>query len=119
MTTENRNTLFLQHQRLIHKIIKINQGIITTLRLENDDVEQELAIGMMAAIDEYEQYRPVEPMRIEDYLSVLMQDAFRQIRKRHNPHGVTGLGSRQTKFYSLERIRDTAFYENERSLMAA
>ncbi len=53
MTNHDRNKLFLQHKNLINITIRRNRRLIAALRLETDDVAQELSIKMLAAIDSF------------------------------------------------------------------
>ena len=89
MTTEQRNELFVKHQNLISMTVRRNRRLIAALRLESDDVAQDLSIKMLWAI---EKYNPERSNSIEAYITVQLQYAILDMKRRHKPHGMTVVG---------------------------
>jgi DNA-directed RNA polymerase specialized sigma24 family protein len=88
MKNEERNELFLKHQNLIGITIRRNRRLIAALRLETEDVEQELSIRMLKAIDSF---NPSRSPIIEAHILSQLQSCVLDIKKRHKPHGMTGI----------------------------
>ena len=89
MTTYERNELFLQQQNLINITIRRNRRLIAALRLETEDVAQELSIKMLAAIDSF---NPSRSPVIEAYILSQLQYCVLDLKRRFKPHGMTGVG---------------------------
>jgi RNA polymerase sigma factor (sigma-70 family) len=102
MLTESRNALFMQHQNLIYAAIARNRPLLTALRLETEDVAQDLAVSLMSAIEKFD---PERSDSMATFLSYKLKYAILDMRRRHKPHGVTKLGpDERLQFLSVENI---------------
>ncbi len=99
MDIKTRNRIFTENEGMILRTIKRNRLLLRALNLDLDDVYQDLAIAALAAIDSF------NPQRSEDiqaHIWMKLQYAILDIKRRHNPHGITGMGVPTPQFYSVE-----------------
>lgn len=99
MDINTRNRIFTENEGMILRTIKRNRLLLRALNLDLDDVYQDLAIAALAAIDSF------NPQRSEDiqaHIWMKLQYAILDIKRRHNPHGITGMGVPAPQFYSVE-----------------
>ena len=99
MDRYRRNELLLEYENVIHWVMKINSPLIAALRLEYDDVFQDLSIAAIRAIDRY------DPLKSESLLTHLisrLQYEILNIRIRHKCHGMTGAEPRRMEIRFLE-----------------
>ncbi len=89
MTNEDRNEFFLKHQNLIDITIRRNRRLLAALRLETEDVVQELSIKMLKAINSFDSCR--SPI-IEAHILKQLQYCVLDLKRRFKPHGMTGVG---------------------------
>ncbi len=100
MDTMKRNQIFLENEDLIKRVIRCNRTLIYALRLDEDDVYQELAIAMLRAISGYD---PARSDCIRAHLWMKLQYAVLEIKRQHHPCGITALdGSRPHVEYADE-----------------
>ena len=52
-----RNEIMLEHEYIIKAVIRRNQPLLKALRMEDDDVHQELSIVMLKALEVYDSAR--------------------------------------------------------------
>lgn len=84
----NLESLFEQHKNLINRTIRRNRPLLSALRLEDEDVAQQLSIAMLSAI------RRFDPDRSESLAACIwysLQYEVLNIKRRYKPHGVTGV----------------------------
>ena len=62
MTTEQRNKIFEDYQNIIYYTIKRNRDLMEAMRMEPDDMKQELAVCLLKAIDSYDPTRGAKPL---------------------------------------------------------
>lgn len=101
-----RNEIMMNHEYIIKAIIKRNQSLIKALRLERDDVYQELVIAMFNAIDGYNSDLSDS---ITTHIWVKLQYAVLDLKKRYRQCGMTGNKRGQVIFVSIESYR----YDND------
>jgi hypothetical protein len=108
--TQNLESLFEKHKNLINSTIRRNRPLLTALRLEDEDVAQQLAVKMLAAI------RKFDPDRSES-LAAHIRHSLRyeilNIKRRFNPHGITGIpkGYRPDFLYLDDALPGSCAYE--------
>jgi len=94
-----RNQTFLENEDLIKRVIRCNRTLIYALRLDEDDVYQELAIAMLRAISSYD---PARSDCIRAHLWMKLQYAVLDIKRQSCPFGITGLGGERPIILSVE-----------------
>ena len=82
--------------------------LIKALRLEPDDVYQELMLSMLKAIEEYD---PLRSASVAAYIFAKLQYAILDMKRKHKPCGITGTRNRKVTVVSIEY-----FYEDENIL---
>jgi DNA-directed RNA polymerase specialized sigma24 family protein len=104
MNTHDIDILFAEHSHLINRAIQINRPLLTALRLEDEDVAQHLAITMLAAIRKFDSERSAS---LAAYISCSLQYEILNIKRRHRPHGITGVPkNRRIDFMYLDNEPD-------------
>jgi hypothetical protein len=88
MITENIDQLYEEHKKLITKTIWRNRALLKALRLEDEDVSQQLAIVMLSAI---RKFNPDRSSSLAAHIRYTLQYEILNIKRRHKPHGVTGI----------------------------
>lgn len=78
-----------------------NRRLIKALRLEDDDVFQELMITAIKAIQTYDSKRDCP---LDRYVSLKMQFRILDFTRRQKPHGITALKDRRLSFQSLDFV---------------
>lgn len=99
MNITTRNRIFTENEGMILRTLKRNRLLLRALNLELDDIYQELAIAALDAIDSF------DPQRSEDiqaHIWMKLQYAILDIKRRHKPHGITGMSEPEPRFYSVE-----------------
>ena len=88
MDNRVRNNLFAENQHLISGCVKRNMPLITALRIETDDVYQDLSLKMCRAIEKYDNRRCLSmPL----FLYHELQHEILDLRRRHKPYGMVGV----------------------------
>jgi len=85
---QNINLLFEEHKHLISKTIWRNRPLLTALRLEDEDVAQQLAIKMLSAI---QKFNPDRSASMATHIRYSLQYEILNIKRRHKPHGIAGV----------------------------
>ena len=86
MDSITRNEIFLENEGMIWRVIRRNWPLIRALRLDQDDVYQELA---MAALDAIDTFDPMRSECIQAHIWMKMQYAVLDIKRRYRPCGLT------------------------------
>ena len=61
MTTEKRNAIFEEYMNIIRFTVNQHQSMLKVLRMDGEDLSQELAICLLKAIEKYEPDRGAKP----------------------------------------------------------
>ena len=61
MTTEQRNTIFKDYMRIIRYTVNRHHSMLKILRMDSEDLAQELAICLLKAIERYDDTRGAKP----------------------------------------------------------
>lgn len=100
MDTMTRNQIFMENEDLISCVMRRNYPLLRALRLEWDDVYQELAVAMLNAINTFD---PARSECLQSHIWMKLQYAVLDIKRRCNPHGMTAMrNDPPPQFYSVE-----------------
>lgn len=80
-TLMNRNDIFIEHRNLIYFTIRKNIPLIKALRLEIEDVAQELAISALKAIESYD---PSRGMKLTSFILYKLQFEILAVKRQFN-----------------------------------
>lgn len=107
---KSTETLFTEHQNIIRSTIRRNQPLISALRLETEDVAQDLSIAMLSAIESFD---PERSDNLAAHITCKLQFEILSMKRRHKPHGVTGVpNGERINFLRLDAARpDSLAYE--------
>lgn len=94
-----RNEIFLENQGMIDRIIRRNRTLLYALRLDLEDVYQELAIAALKAIDSFD---PVRSADIRAHIWMQLQYAILDMKARQKPSGLTALCGNRPTVVSVE-----------------
>lgn len=86
-----RNEIFMDNEGMIHRVMRRNRSLICAMRLDWDDVYQELA---MAALNAIETFDPMRSECIQAHIWMKLQYAVLTIKRQYRPCGLTGFGKR-------------------------
>lgn len=81
MTIQSRNEIFIEHQNLIRVTIYKNMTLLRALKLNPEDVSQDLAISALKAIEKYD---PARGKKLSNYILDMLQYEVLQMRQRSN-----------------------------------
>ena len=95
-----RNNYLVKYNNLIWWTIHQNKQLIGTLRLEEDDVYQDLIIAAIKAIDDF---NPAKSNSLFTHVAAKLQYEILHIKDQNRPHGMTGLKGQSVTFVSVER----------------
>lgn len=84
-----RNEIFMDNEGMIRRVMRRNWALICAMRLDWDDVYQELA---MAALNAIETFDPMRSECIQDHIWMKLQYAILTIKRQYRPCGLTGFG---------------------------
>lgn len=90
MDTMTRNQIFMENEEIITRVMRRNAPLLRALRLEWDDVYQELAVAMLNAIKTFD---PARSESLRAHIWMKLQYAVLDIKRRHSPHGMTAMGN--------------------------
>ena len=100
MDTMTRNQIFMENEEIISRVMRRNYPLLRALRLEWDDVYQELAVVMLNAINTFD---PARAESLHTHIWMELQYALLDIKRRHSPHGITAAGSAPSpRIYPVE-----------------
>ena len=88
MQTKNLELLFEEHKGLINSVIWKNHPLLSALRLEFEDIAQELSIIMIKAIRKFD---PDRSASLAAHIRCSLQYEILNIKRRYKPHGITGV----------------------------
>ena len=110
MYTQSVDSLFEKHRGLITSVIRKNRPLLFALRLEDEDVSQQLSITMLSAIRRFD---PGRSASLAAHIRCSLQYEILNIKRRHKPHGVTGIpkGNRLNFLYLDGILPDGDVYE--------
>lgn len=100
MDFTSRNEIFLENEGMIGRIMRRNWPLICAMRLDRDDVYQELAIAALNAIDTFD---PTRSECIRAHIWMKLQYAILTIKRQHRPCGITGQSEVRTVVVSLDQ----------------
>ena len=103
MDTITRNEIMINHEYIVKMAINRNIALIKALRLEPEDLYQDLMITMLKAIEEY---NPTRSDSIGAYIYAKLQYAILDMKRKHKPCGITGTGNKRVSFVSIEYYYD-------------
>lgn len=106
MDTTTRNRVFMENEDLIKGIMRYNYPLIQAVRLEWDDVYQELAVAALNAINTFD---PLRSSEIRAHIWMKLQYAILDIRRRHRPYGMTGAAEPRPQVCSMERLDEMGY----------
>jgi RNA polymerase sigma factor (sigma-70 family) len=61
MTLEQRNQTFEEYRKIIYFIVNRHKSLLESMRMDAEDLRQELAISLMKAIENYDPARGAKP----------------------------------------------------------
>lgn len=99
MDTITRNQIFMENEDIIVRIMRRNYTLLRAMRLEWDDVYQELAVVALNAINTFD---PLRSQDIRAHIWVKLQYAILDIRRRYKPYGMTATGRPWPQVFSVE-----------------
>jgi len=94
-----RNELLIQYEPVVKWAIKHNWTLIQALRLDTNDVYQDLCIAAMKAIDCFDSQKSAS---LKTHLESRLQYEVKNLKKRYSPHGMTGVRDTDVIFISLD-----------------
>lgn len=92
MDSISRNEIFLENKGMIWRVMRRNWPLICALRLDRDDVYQELAMAALNAIDNFD---PMRSECIQAHIWMKLQYAVLDIKRQYRPCGLTCFGKQQ------------------------
>lgn len=95
-----RNEIFMDNEGMIHRVMRRNWPLIHAMRLDRDDVYQELA---MAALNAIENFDPTRSACIQAHIWMQLQYAVLTIKRQYKPCGLTCAGGRRPVVISLDQ----------------
>jgi DNA-directed RNA polymerase specialized sigma24 family protein len=93
----------VDHDHLIHAAIRRNRTLLYALRLETEDVYQELAMAMLKAIDSFD---PSRSHSLGAHINAKLKYAILDLKKNHKPGGVTGSMGQRISVTSVDSYYD-------------
>ena len=81
-----RNEIFMDNEGMIRRVMRRNWALICAMRLDWDDVYQELAMAALSAIETFD---PTRSECIQAHIWMKMQYAVLDIKRRYRPCGLT------------------------------
>jgi hypothetical protein len=102
--------LFEEHRPLITSVIRKNRTLLFALRLEYEDVSQQLSIAMLSAIRKFD---PDKSPSLAAHIRCSLQFEILNIKRIHKPFGITGVPKgHRLDFMCLDNIGpDGSVYE--------
>ena len=88
MDTIARNNAFESNRHLLHGCIKRNYPLISALRLEVEDVFQDLSLRMCRSIERFDKD---QCRSLPFFLYHELQHEILNMRRRHKPYGMVGV----------------------------
>lgn len=95
-----RNEIFMDNEGMIRRVMRRNWALICAMRLDWDDVYQELAMAALSAIETFD---PTRSECIQAHIWMKLQYAVLTIKRQHRPCGITGQNKVRTVVVSLDQ----------------
>lgn len=92
MDFTERNEIFMDNVGMIRRVMRRNWPLICAMRLDWDDVYQELAMAALSAIETFD---PMRSECIQAHIWMKLQYAVLTIKRQYRPCGITGIGKQQ------------------------
>ncbi len=110
MSPKTTEQLFETHKNLIPQAIWKNHVLLKALRLEDEDVAQQLSIAMLRAIGNF---NPARSSSLATHIRYALQYEILTIKRRHKPCGITGVpkGGRVSFLYLDRLMPDGGMFE--------
>lgn len=89
MDFTERNEIFMDNEGMIWRVMRRNWPLINAMRLDRDDVYQELALTALNAIETFD---PMRSACIQAHIWMQLQYAVLTIKRQYRPCGLTGFG---------------------------
>lgn len=99
MDVNVRNNLYFDYTDMIRRIMRRNRLLLYALRLDKEDVFQELSIVALMAIEAFD---PSRSSCMEAHVWMKLQYAVLTMKQKQQPGGLTGLDGVRPVLYSLE-----------------
>ena len=99
MDVNVRNNLYFDYTDTIRRVMRRNRLLLYALRLEREDVFQELSIVALGAIEEFD---PSRSDCMETHVWMKLQYAVLDMKRDQSPGGLTGLDGTRPTLYSVE-----------------
>lgn len=109
MINKNIETLFTEYEYLIGNTIRRNRPLLAALRLDEEDVKQDLSITMLSAI---ENFNPKLSESLVVHIKCRLQYEILNMKRNYRPHGITGVPKGE-RIESLYLDSTPCIYENE------
>lgn len=106
MESIRRNEIFMENEDMIRRTIRRHWPLLCALRLDVDDVYQELAIAALNAIDGFDPRRS-DSVRV--HIWAKLQYAVLDIKRQSCPCGITGLGNERPIVLSVELSEERGY----------
>ena len=103
MESIRRNEIFMENEDMIRRTIRRHWPLLCALRLDVDDVYQELAIAALNAIDGFDPRRS-DSVRV--HIWAKLQYAVLDIKRQSCPCGITGLDGERPIVLSVELAKE-------------
>lgn len=95
-----RNEIFMDNEGMIWRVMRRNWPLITAMRLDRDDVYQELALAALNAIETFD---PMRSECIQVHIWMQLQYAVLKIKRQYRPCGLTCAGRQRPTVISLDQ----------------
>ena len=99
MNFTERNEIFMDNEGMIWRVMRRNWPLISAMRLDKDDVYQELALAALNAIETFD---PMRSACIQAHIWMQLQYAVLDIKRRYKPCGMTCMGRQRPVVVSLD-----------------
>lgn len=100
MTVIERNEIFMDNEGMIQRVIRRSWPLISAMRLDRDDVYQELALAALNAIETFD---PMRSACIQTHIWMQLQYAVLNIKRQYRPCGLTCADGRRPAVVSLNQ----------------
>ena len=92
MDFTERNEIFMDNEGMIRRVMRRNWALICAMRLDWDDVYQELAMAALSAIETFD---PTRSECIQAHIWMKLQYAVLDIKRQYRPCGLTCFSKQQ------------------------
>lgn len=106
MDTLTRNELFMQYEPMVKWAIRKNWPLIQALRVEREDVYQDLSIAAINAIDGFDSNKSTS---LKTHVASRLQYEVLNLKRRYKACGLTGAIDDNISIRSLDYVDDDGF----------